>query len=89
MTEPIPPILDDRPAREDTLGFQPYVDALADILLDPATHTPLVVGVYGPWGSGKTSLRLYEAGQEQPYESVVFARFPLAWLTERGENPPA
>ena len=23
---------------------------------------------------------LYEAGQEHPYESIVFARFPLAWL---------
>jgi sialidase-1 len=25
---------------------------------------------------------LYEAGHERPYESMVFARFPLGWLTE-------
>jgi sialidase-1 len=25
---------------------------------------------------------LYEAGREHPYESIVLARFPLAWLTE-------
>ena len=50
------PILDDLPAKSDALDFQPYVDALADILLDENTHTPLTMGIYGSWGSGKTSL---------------------------------
>jgi sialidase-1 len=29
---------------------------------------------------------LYEAGQEHPYESIVLARFPLAWLDERASR---
>jgi len=52
----IPPILDDLPTGHDALDFAPYVDALADILLDPNARTPLTMGVFGPWGSGKTSL---------------------------------
>jgi formylglycine-generating enzyme required for sulfatase activity len=32
------------------------VDALSDILLDPNTRTPLTMGLFGSWGSGKTSL---------------------------------
>jgi predicted KAP-like P-loop ATPase len=51
-----PPILDDLPTGQDALDFRPYVDALAGILLDPATRTPLTLGVFGSWGSGKTSL---------------------------------
>ena len=58
MTEPqtYPPILDDLPTGTDALDFGSYVGALADILLDPATCTPLTLGLFGPWGSGKTSL---------------------------------
>jgi sialidase-1 len=29
---------------------------------------------------------LYEAGEKGPYESIVYARFSLAWLQEHGEN---
>jgi len=52
----VSPILDDRPTTEDTLDFTPYSDTLADIFHDPATRTPLTIGVFGTWGSGKTSL---------------------------------
>ena len=81
-TPTIPPILDDLPTGQDALDFAPYVDALADILLDPATRTPLTLGVFGSWGSGKTSLmtmlrdrvladRESEAGVA-PYRAVWF-----------------
>lgn len=52
----LPPILDDQPAEKDALGFDPYRDALADIINDPHTSTPLVIGLFGDWGSGKSTL---------------------------------
>lgn len=51
-----PPILDDLPTGQDSLDFVPYVEALADILTDPNTCTPLTMGIFGTWGAGKTSL---------------------------------
>jgi formylglycine-generating enzyme required for sulfatase activity len=50
------PILNDQPADEDALNFAPYRDTLADIINDPNTDTPLVIGVFGDWGSGKSTL---------------------------------
>ena len=49
-------ILDDQPTLHDALDFAAYRDALVGIVRDPETLTPLVIGVYGKWGSGKTSL---------------------------------
>ncbi|EFO79393.1 hypothetical protein OSCT_2741 [Oscillochloris trichoides DG-6] len=47
----------DLPATEDELDFTPAVVALATIVQEAQRDdTPLTVGVYGEWGSGKTSL---------------------------------
>jgi formylglycine-generating enzyme required for sulfatase activity len=53
---PLASILDDLPTQTDALDFDPYVATLADIIASPATRTPLTIGVFGTWGSGKTSL---------------------------------
>jgi hypothetical protein len=48
----------DHPTTHDELGFASSVEALLDIITsaDPHSDTPLTIGVFGPWGSGKTSL---------------------------------
>ena len=52
----VSPILDDRPAEVDALGFAPYRDTLVEIVAGPDTHTPLTIGIFGTWGAGKTTL---------------------------------
>jgi len=47
--------LNDSAATQDSIGFSPYVRALAKLLCHKDTSVPLVVGVFGEWGSGKTS----------------------------------
>jgi len=59
----IPPILNDLPTDKDELDFQPYVEALADILLDPNTHTPLVLGRL--WHLGQ---RIDQPGEAAPHQ---------------------
>jgi hypothetical protein len=48
--------INDAPADTDLLGFKRYVDALADIITDPETQTPLTIGIFGRWGAGKSTL---------------------------------
>lgn len=48
------PILDDLPTDRDALDFLPYVRTLVHVC--KTASTPLTVGVFGDWGSGKTSL---------------------------------
>ena len=45
----------DQAASEDSLGFAPYVTAIADFLTNPDTAPPLTLSVEGEWGSGKSS----------------------------------
>ena len=47
-------IVNDQATEIDALDFMPYVETLADII--QTGNTPLTIGVFGTWGSGKTSL---------------------------------
>jgi formylglycine-generating enzyme required for sulfatase activity len=47
-------IVNDQWTDIDALDFKPYVETLADII--QTGNTPLTIGVFGTWGSGKTSL---------------------------------
>jgi hypothetical protein len=69
-----PNSVSDRPAREDSLGFTPYVQAVAAFLTHPATQPPLTMSVEGPWGSGKSSfmLQLETEFKEAGHKTVWF-----------------
>jgi hypothetical protein len=43
---------------KDTLGFGPYVRAMATFLTNPRTKGPLTISIEGEWGSGKSSFML-------------------------------
>ncbi len=80
------PLLDDRPALQDALEFAPYRDTLLDILRDEATRTPLTLGLFGSWGSGKTSLmRMLEAGIQQARLPGYRTTWFNAWKYNRDE----
>ena len=48
----------DSATARDTLGFEPYVQALATFLTNPRTRGPLTISIEGEWGSGKSSFML-------------------------------
>jgi energy-coupling factor transporter ATP-binding protein EcfA2 len=71
-------MLNDEATTRDELGRGKLVQTLADVLLD--AETPLVVALYGPWGSGKTSMmrQLREALRDRNPDS--FGKVRTAWF---------
>lgn len=71
-------MLADRPLEsddDDLLGFSEYADALAELIDNPETVTPLTIAISAPWGAGKTSL------------AKLICRRLDAWPQGRGEPP--
>jgi hypothetical protein len=67
------PLLDDQPSQVDLLNFGHYAAALRDVIVNPDTRTPFIIGILGRWGSGKTTLmRMIERGLE--------ARATIVWF---------
>ncbi len=67
---------------EDKLERSPFVDRFVDAIVDPITRrsTGVVVGITGPWGSGKTSvLNLLEERISSLYRHALIVRFD-PWL---------
>ncbi|MCP4696021.1 MAG: hypothetical protein GY862_04110 [Gammaproteobacteria bacterium] len=58
------PILSDLPSQTDALDFSVYAELLANII-QKAEQLPLTVGIFGDWGSGKTTLMQMIQGKLQ------------------------
>ena len=66
----------DKPSLHDYLDFESYAGPLSDLISKETTQTPLTVGLFGAWGSGKTTLmhmieRSLQKSQEEP-NSIKF-----------------
>lgn len=84
MSNPVvkPVYLTDHWTHEDALNFFHFRPALETIL--KTAETPLTVGIFGPWGSGKTSLMRMmrkEIDKDPSLRSVWFT----AWKYDRHE----
>ncbi len=74
-------IVNDQPTDRDALDFTPYVETLADIV--QTGDSPLTIGVFGTWGSGKTSLmRMVRKKLPKKFTTVWFD----AWKYDKEES---
>ncbi|MCB0627900.1 MAG: SUMF1/EgtB/PvdO family nonheme iron enzyme [Saprospiraceae bacterium] len=76
MTEPRKQYLTDQATGTDLLRYEDFQAALYDVVTQ--SETPLTVGIFGPWGSGKTSL-MQMLRQRLEAEGVAARR--TVWFT--------
>ncbi len=73
--------VNDLPACKDLLDFMPYIETLAEVV--ESSSTPLTIGIFGTWGSGKTSLM--GMVRDQLPENFTVAWFD-AWKYDKEET---
>jgi gamma-glutamyl hercynylcysteine S-oxide synthase len=81
-------IINDSPEKDSQLfGFDVYAKTISELIAFKENKTPLVIGIYGPWGSGKTTLmktvisslrKVEEYRDKAPYRNVKTVWFQ-AW----------
>ncbi|CAF1462733.1 unnamed protein product [Rotaria magnacalcarata] len=69
---------------DSILGYDLYSSALAEILSEPSLRTPITVGLYAKWGSGKSALlahlkdEMYSFAQLTDFPSIKFSPLLLS-----------
>ena len=82
---------EDRPLEnpvDDRLGYAPFAERLAESIGSMASHEGMVIGIYGPWGSGKSTvlnfIRHYLSASQSADQYVVMDFNP--WWFSGQEN---
>ena len=82
----------DNETSEDLLGFQVHADLLIDVINDE-TILPVTIGVFGDWGSGKSSIlkiineRL--AGDDEELKDNTLVLYFNGWVFEGYDDAKA
>lgn len=79
----------DNETTQDLLGYQVHADLLKKIILNDAM-LPISIGVFGNWGSGKSSLMLllqqslqeWEKSQANEYHNIILQVYFNSWQFE-------
>jgi len=83
----------DNETSEDLLGFKVHADLLVDIINDESV-LPITIGVFGDWGSGKSSiLKIVEekltGGEEDCYKDGTLVLYFNGWVFEGYDDAKA
>ena len=77
-------IIPDNPLEEHAdFGFSAYIDTISDLIANGRNKTPLVIGIYGKWGSGKTTLMrsiAHKLKNTPEYKNPPFRRCKPVWF---------
>src|SRR5215213_8491358 len=88
-------LLSDSPLRDasrDYFGFAVYAEAIASLIDNELTDTPLTIALSAPWGGGKTSVarmvrrRLAERTASRGHDRPVVACWFDAWMHTDAEH---
>lgn len=84
-----PELREDQPlesVENDRLGYSTFAKDLADTITSRAPTDGYTIGVYGPWGSGKsTILNFIENELENADSAPAVVRFNPWWFSGRGD----
>lgn len=77
-------IISDSPEKDSVeFGFDAYARTIADLIANKDNRTPMVIGIYGPWGSGKTTLMETVKGYltDNDYsDSKIYRKCKTVWF---------
>ena len=70
----------DKSTEIDSFGFEPYVNGIENLIRGATSaDLPLAVGIYGPWGSGKSSF-MKQLKTRLEAQDGNFASLPTIWF---------
>jgi hypothetical protein len=78
----------DNETTEDLLGFKVHADLITEVVKDD-TLLPITIGVFGDWGSGKSSILKITKQQLDDLDDGTFVLYFNGWLFEGYDDAKA